>query len=46
MVDMENDYIIIKMHYVLTILLQNIYNILKIKKLAFNYLIKYKLCNK
>jgi len=46
MIDVENYYIIIKIHYVLTILPWNIYNIFKIKKLAFNCLLKYKLFNK
>jgi len=43
---MENYYVIIKIHYVITILLWNIYNIFKIKKLTFNCLLKYKLFNK
>jgi len=46
MVDIKNYYIIIKIHYVITILLWNIYNIRKIKKLAFHCLLKYKLFNK
>jgi len=46
MIDTENYYIIIKIHYVLTILPWNIYNIFKIEKLAFNYLLKYQLFSK
>jgi len=53
MIDVENYYIIIELHYVITILLWNIHNIFIIKNLikiiknlAFNYLLKYKLFGK
>jgi len=46
MIDIGNYYIIIKIHYVITMLLWNIYNMFKKKKLAFNCLLKYKLFSK
>jgi len=43
MIYVENYYIIIKVHNVITTLLWNIYNTFKIKNLAFYYLLKHKL---